>query len=68
MARYRSNDPRRELKPLLRKWDGNPAVRRASDAPHIKTYMRYREIAGETGVFERRHRKLQCACHVLQLF
>lgn len=49
MAKYRANDPRPELKPLLRKWDGNPAVNRATDAPHIKTYLRYREVPGETG-------------------
>ena len=46
MARYRSNNPRAELRPLLRKWEGNPAVNRGRDAPHIKTYVRYREVEG----------------------
>lgn len=46
MARYRSNKPRPELRPLLRKWEGNPAVSRDRDAPHIKTYVRYREVEG----------------------
>ena len=41
--RFSANDPRPELKPLLRKWDGNPVVNRATDSPHIKSYLRYRE-------------------------
>ncbi|CAN0050566.1 unnamed protein product, partial [Laminaria digitata] len=47
MNRYRSNNPRPELRPLLRKWEGNPAVSRARDAPHLKTYVRYREVEGK---------------------
>ena len=46
MASYRSNNPRPELRPLLRKWEGNPAVNRGRDAPHMKTYVRYREVEG----------------------
>ncbi|CAB1111323.1 unnamed protein product [Ectocarpus sp. CCAP 1310/34] len=49
MNNYRSNTPLPELRPLLRKWMGNPAVNRTRDAPHIKSYLRYREVAGENG-------------------
>lgn len=51
MARYRSNNPRPELRPLLRKWEGNPSVNRSRDAPHVKTYLRFREVeeVGENG-------------------
>lgn len=49
MDNYRSNTPVPELRPLLRKWKGNPAVNRTRDAPHIKSYLRYREVAGENG-------------------
>ncbi|CAM9973276.1 unnamed protein product [Pylaiella littoralis] len=44
MRKYGSNDPTPELKPLLRKWTGNASTNRARDAPHIKTYLRYREV------------------------
>eukprot|EP00752_Nemacystus_decipiens_P007419 g6633.t1 len=44
MSKYRSNDPTPELKPILRKWKGNPLTNRARDAPHIKTFLRYREV------------------------
>lgn len=49
MRRFEANDPRPELRPLLRKWQGNPAVHRTFNAPHIKSYVRYRETckAGE---------------------
>ncbi|CAM9694407.1 unnamed protein product [Ectocarpus sp. 13 AM-2016] len=50
MDNYRSNTPLSELRPLLRKWKGNPAVNRTRDAPHIKSYLRYREVAGENGM------------------
>lgn len=49
MRRFEANDPRPELRLLLRKWQGNPAVNRTINAPHIKSYVRYRETceAGE---------------------
>lgn len=49
MARFRANDPRPELRPLLRKWEGDPAVNRAGASPHIKSYLRYREVPAENG-------------------
>ena len=45
MSKFRSNNPTPELKPVLRKWKGNPLTNRARDAPHIKTFLRYREVA-----------------------
>lgn len=44
MDSCRSNRPRPELKPLLRKWQGNPLTNRVRDAPHIKSYLCYREV------------------------
>ncbi|CAM9293640.1 unnamed protein product [Scytosiphon promiscuus] len=44
MDSYRSNTPRPELKPLLCKWQGNPLTERVRDAPHIKSYLCYREV------------------------
>lgn len=46
---FERNEPRPALKQLLRKWEGNPAVNRTTDAPHIKSYVRYRERGGGSG-------------------
>lgn len=41
--RFRENKPKDELRPLLRKWEGRAALNRDKAAPHIKTFLRYRE-------------------------
>ncbi|CAM9812363.1 unnamed protein product [Sphacelaria rigidula] len=49
MRRFERNEPRPELQDLLRRWQGNPAVNRTINAPHIKSYVRYRETRGTGG-------------------